>query len=128
MDKDFMNQLCIDNGLGASDTYKHKNYTIITRSGIEKIQSKNDISIVYEVIRCEELFCVMKAIATKWDKRIETFGSALYGKFGQAMARAVLKISWLYQYGMFWEDEADDFKKSKPKKKSTIDKDIDSIL
>jgi hypothetical protein len=108
MDKDFMNQLCIDNGLGASDTYKHKNYTIITRSGIEKVQSKNAIDIVYEVIRCEELFCVMKAIATKGEKKIETFGSALHGKFGQgntlthyiaeiaekrAMARAVLKIS-----------------------------------
>jgi hypothetical protein len=65
MDKDFMRQLYVDNGLGASDTYKHKNYTIITRSGIEKIQSKNAIDIVYEVIRCEELFCVMKAIATK---------------------------------------------------------------
>jgi hypothetical protein len=49
----------------------------------------------------------------------------------RAMARAVLKISWLYQYGMFWEDEADDFKKSKPTKqseKTSIDKDIDSIL
>ena len=59
-----------------------KTFTIITRSGIEKIQAKENITVNYEVIKCETIFAVIKAIAfvqTKPNTLIESFGSALKG-------------------------------------------------
>ena len=113
--------------LQSSDVFKHQNFVIITRSGIEKIQAIEQISINYEVIRCEPNFAVFKAIAVKEDKEIQTFGSALKGdtfKDGncnswyvaemaekRAMSRAVLKLTGFYELGVFGEDESDSFKK-----------------
>ena len=113
--------------LQSSDVFKHQNFVIITRSGIEKIQAVEQISINYEVIRCEPNFSVFKAIAVKEDKEIQTFGSALKGdtfKDGncnswyvaemaekRAMSRAVLKLTGFYELGVFGEDESDSFKK-----------------
>ena len=113
--------------LQSSDVFKHQNFVIITRSGIEKIQAIEQISINYEVIRCEPNFAVFKAIAVKEGKEIQTFGSALKGdtfKDGncnswyvaemaekRAMSRAVLKLTGFYELGVFGEDESDSFKK-----------------
>ena len=116
--------------LEKQDVFKHQHYVIITRQGIEKIAAKENISINYEVIKCEPKFAVMKAtayIATKPNSNIETFGSALKGdnyKDGncnswyvaemaekRALSRAVLKLTGFYQLGVFGEDESDDFKK-----------------
>ena len=85
------------------------------------------MNITYEVIRCEPNFSVFKAIATKDNKTIETFGSALKGegyKDGntnswyvaemsekRAMSRAVLKLTGFYELGVFGEDESESFKK-----------------
>jgi hypothetical protein len=106
--------------LQKEDFFKHKHYTIITRSGIEKIQAKEDITIRYEFIEAGGAGVILKAIATKGDKFIETFGSAskdtshskYYTEMAEkrAMSRAVLKMADLYKYGVFSEDEADDFK------------------
>lgn len=52
-------------GLDKEDVFKHQHYVIITRSGIDKIQAIENISIDYEVINCERDFCVVKANATK---------------------------------------------------------------
>jgi len=113
-------------GLQPSDIYKHKHYTIITRSGIEKIQAKADIAVTYDVIKCEKDFCVVKAIALFNDIQLETFGSALNGDFKsgntnswyvmemaekRALSRAVLKATGFYQLGVFGEDESEDFKR-----------------
>ena len=113
-------------GLDKEDVFKHQHYVIITRSGIDKIQAIENISIDYEVINCERDFCVVKANATKNDTSIQTFGSALKGVFKdgncntwyvmemaekRAMSRAVLKLTGFYELGVFGEDESEDFKK-----------------
>lgn len=114
-------------GLTKEDGFKHQHYTIITRSGIDKIQAIEKIFIDYEVINCEKDFCVVKANAQKEDAKIQTFGSALKGadyKDGntntwyvmemaekRAMSRAVLKLTGFYELGVFGEDESEDFKK-----------------
>lgn len=112
--------------LSASDVFKHQHFTIITRSGIDKIQGAEQIKIKYEVIECRPDFAVVKAIATKNNASIETFGSAKYGyaKEGnsatwyimemaekRAMSRAVLKLTGFYELGVFGEDESEDFKR-----------------
>lgn len=126
--KETMNKLFKDNGLVAEDVFQHQLFTIITRSGIDKLQASYNISIEYEVVKCEPRFAVVKAKANSNDANyIETFGSALKGdsfKDGstntwyvmemaekRAMSRAVLKLAGLYSLGVFGEDESESFKK-----------------
>tara|TARA_R110002051_G_scaffold178146_2_gene247972 strand:- start:2803 stop:3186 length:384 start_codon:yes stop_codon:yes gene_type:complete len=77
-----MNKIYKDNDLEKSDVYKDKrNFTIITRSGIEKIQNKNSISVSFEVIKAELDNCIVKATSLiregeEWIPKMETFGSA----------------------------------------------------
>ena len=127
MDRNKLVELYKRYDLQSSDVFKHQNFVIITRSGIEKIQAVEQISINYEVIRCEPNYSVFKAIAVKEGKEIQTFGSALKGdtfKDGncnswyvaemaekRAMSRAVLKLTGFYELGVFGEDESDSFKK-----------------
>ena len=124
-------------GLEKEDVFRHQHYIIITRSGIDKIQAIENITIDYEVINCERDFCVVKANASmqkhllenSQDRvvKIQTFGSALKGGFKdgncntwyvmemaekRAMSRAVLKLTGFYELGVFGEDESEDFKKS----------------
>ena len=100
-------------GLEKDDIYKHQHYLIITRSGIDRIQAIENITIDYEVVKCEKDFCVVKANATMMAQgstrpTIQTFGSALKGDFKsgttnswyvmemaekRAMSRAVLSGS-----------------------------------
>ena len=116
--------------LTKDDVFKHQHYIIITRSGIEKIQGIENITIDYEVIKCEKDFCVVKANARKEGAYIQTFGSALKGGFKdgttntwyvmemaekRALSRAVLKLTGFYELGVFGEDEAEDFKLSNNK-------------
>ncbi|MCP4484002.1 MAG: hypothetical protein GY823_05505, partial [Flavobacteriaceae bacterium] len=113
--------------LDKSDVFKHQHYIIITRSGIEKVMGYEKIDITYDVIKCEPTFAVIKAYAKKGDKVIETFGSALKGSSfkdsstntwyvaemaeKRALSRAVLKMTGLYELGIFGEDESEDFKR-----------------
>ena len=115
-------------GLSKEDVFKHQHYVIITRSGIEKIQGIEQIDIVYEVVRWETNFAVVKEKALKDEVLIETFGSALKGatfKDGntntfyviemaekRALSRAVLKLTGMYELGVFGEDESEDFKRN----------------
>ena len=133
--KDQLNRLYNDCGLAQEDVYKHRHYTIITRTGIEKTMFSKQITISYEVIHCSPEFAVIKANATMPNALpVETFGSALYGgkvkdEYGKfkdignttsryiieiaekrAMSRAVLKITNLYSEGVYGEDEIDDLK------------------
>ena len=114
-------------GLEKEDLFKHQHYLIITRSGIEKIQAKENIHINYEVVKAEPNFAAVKATAIKESNTIQTFGSALKGssfKDGntnsyyvlemaekRALSRAVLKLTGFYELGVFGEDESEDFKK-----------------
>jgi len=113
--------------LEKEDIFKHQHYLIITRSGIEKIMGVEEININYQIIKCERDFVVIKALGQKDNVKIETFGSAVKGKSfrdgntnsyyvteiaeKRAMSRIVLKITGLYELGIFGEDESEDFKK-----------------
>jgi hypothetical protein len=127
--KDILNRLFIENNLTEEDVFKNQHYTIITRSGIEKIMANLKIYCEYKVIRCEPNFAVVKAIGEITDEKfIETFGSALKGdtfKDGntnswyvmemaekRAMSRAVLKLAGFYELGVFSEDESEQFKRN----------------
>ena len=127
--KEILNRLFVENNLTSEDVFKHQHYTIITRSGIEKIQANMKIYIEFVVIKCEPNFAVVKAKGEITDEKfIETFGSALKGKSytdgntnswyvmemaeKRAMSRAVLKLAGFYQLGVFGEDESESFKKS----------------
>ena len=112
--------------LTKDDVFKHQHYIIITRSGIEKIQAIENITIYFEVVKSEPNFAGVKATATKDGCTIETVGSALKGesyKDGntntwyvlemaekRALSRAVLKMTGFYELGVFGEDEAEAFK------------------
>ena len=112
--------------LTPDEVFKHQNYTIITRMGIDKIQAVEKIKIHYDVIECKPDFAVVKANADKDGASIQTFGSALKGDFKtgncvtwyviemaekRAMSRAVLKLTGFYELGVFGEDESEDFKR-----------------
>ena len=127
MNKEKLIELYNKYGLTKDDVFKHQHYIIITRQGIDKIQATEQMSVSYEVIRCETNFAVFKALAEKDGKKIETFGSAYKGetfKDGntnswyvaemaekRAMSRAVLKLTGFYELGVFGEDESESFKK-----------------
>jgi hypothetical protein len=127
MKKDKLIELYKKYDLQKEDFFKHQHYTIITRQGIDKIQALEKIFINYEVIKCETNFAVFKAIASKGNSNIETFGSALKGSTysdgntnswyvaemaeKRAMSRAVLKLTGFYELGVFGEDESESFKR-----------------
>ena len=124
---ELLRELFVENGLVKDeDTFDlkfgNRTTTIITRSGIEKIQFHNNIEVKYYV---ESIvppdFVVMKAIAKKGDVVMESFGEASANNTKQsypvamaekrALSRVVLKIAGFYKYGVFGEDESDDFKR-----------------
>lgn len=123
MKRDILVELYKKYKLEESDVFSHQHFTIITRSGIEKIASVENINVKYEVIRCETNFAVVKAIT----ENLETFGSALKGATysegstnswyvmelaeKRALSRAILKTCGLYKYGVFGEDESESFKR-----------------
>jgi hypothetical protein len=118
--------LYIKNGLVKDiDTFDLKfgkrTTTIITRNGIEKIQYHHNIQVTYEVITMMPEFIVIKAIATKGDLVMESFGEASPQNTKQSypvamaekrsLSRVILKITGFYKYGLMGEDESDDFKR-----------------
>ena len=46
--KEILNNLYKKYGLEKEDTFKHQHYTILTRSGIEKIQRGGNIQVTFE--------------------------------------------------------------------------------
>ena len=126
--KEFLTELVKDNDLNLEeDIFRMplggKQVAIITRTGIEKIQYNNGIDVKFTTIVVERDFVAVKAVATIGDVTMETFGSALYGQGGncrsnyvmemaekRALARVVLKAVGAYKFGVFGEDESDDFK------------------
>jgi len=100
---------------------------IVTRTGVEKIMSKDNIELKYEVVVCERDFCAVKCTAIKTDKvhsdikvTIETYATAqpknckstYYLEMAEkrAKARAVLQITEFYSLGVYSEVESDEFK------------------
>ena len=86
--------------LQKDDVYKHQHYVIITRQGIEKIQAKENITITYEVVKCETNFAVFKAnayLSAKPNTILETFGSALKGARTTKMEIAIVGMLLKWQ-------------------------------
>ena len=121
--KESLRRLFKENNLVEEDVYKDKRgFVIITRTGIDKIVSKQNILVAYEPIVMQKEWVVIRGTATKEvngkPKNVMSFGEAsednLMGgakKFPVAMAekramsRCVLKISGLYEQGVFGQDE-----------------------
>jgi hypothetical protein len=122
--KDLLRRLFVDNNLTKEDVFKHKFYTIITRSGIDKIQAVQSIDIQYEIVNLSDdhKHCLIKALGKKGEKIIQTFGECSPQNNSnaypvsmaekRAMSRIVLKLAGFYELGVFGEDESDDFKRA----------------
>ena len=100
---EILNELYKNNSLEKEDVFKDsRGFTIITRSGIEKIQAKNKIDIKFKLISWELDNCVVKATAYLKTKINETYASATKENCMQkfrveiaekrALSRAVIKI------------------------------------
>lgn len=117
-----LKRLFLENGLVKEDVYKDKRgFVIITRTGIDKIVSKQNIAIAYEPVIMTQEWVVLKATGSldgKNAKVVMSFGEAsdsnLMGggkKFPVAMAekramsRVVLKLTGFYEQGVFGQDE-----------------------
>jgi hypothetical protein len=125
-----LNDLFKKCNLTTEDVHKHKFYTIITRSGIEKVQAAYNIDVNYEIVNLSDdhKHCLIKAVGTMGESRTETFGECAPGNNSnaypvamaekRALSRIVLKLAGLYSQGVFGEDEAPAFSASQnPKKK-----------
>ena len=75
---EILNDLYKENSLEKEDVYKDKRgFTIITRSGIEKIQANNNIDVEFKLISWEIDNCVIKATSfIDGKKKMETYASA----------------------------------------------------
>ncbi|MBT6163687.1 MAG: hypothetical protein HOH92_08305 [Crocinitomicaceae bacterium] len=117
-EKTQLRNLFESNGLSKDDIFVAKHFTIVKRSGIQKIQATQNIHIEFEVIQCDRDFVVIKAHGWRRndpEKRIETYGSATKENCmskhlvemseKRAMSRCVLSLTNLYQHGFFGEDE-----------------------
>lgn len=141
-----MNNLYKTYDLVPEDIFSHKNYKIITRQGIDKILSGAKITFRFEDKDTKYLPYIDK----RGDQKIGTFTSIkiIGGKIGgdlvetygestpynttneyaiamaekRAKSRLALMVEGLYQHGFFGEDEADDFKRSKPMNTTMIRK------
>ena len=128
--RDFLNELVKDNNLTPDDIFKHKHlgYTIICLSGIEKIQYRHNIRVVFESVVVERDFAVIKATATGRYDCVQSYGGALKGKKPdgntdsayivemaekRAKARAVLKLCGAYKFGVKSDDESEEFERPK---------------
>lgn len=126
---DLLNKLYKECGLSRDDVFDSGQYKIITRTGIEKIQYKNEIIASFEVVvanldqvvisgtfwKMDETFLPQKKIQTfgEWNKshikttkdgkQIPFYSVALAEK--RCLSRGVLKIMGYYEHGFLGEDE-----------------------
>ena len=118
-----LNALYKKYNLTTDDYFKHKFYTIITRSGIDKIQAQAGINIEYQLQynSADNKCVIIQAFAQMGDVKIQTFGESSPSNTSnaypvamaekRAMSRAVLKLTGFYELQVFSEDEADEFRK-----------------
>ena len=128
--KDALRRLFVENNMSEDDVYKDKRgFVIITRSGIEKIQFKNNMDINFNLEISNDDLIVVKATAEMRTGEGQIFKVQTYGecspknyqnftsKFGsypygmaekRSLSRAVLKLSGFYRLGnVFGEGEID---------------------
>ena len=128
--KERLQHLATENGLNKDHFFKSpQGFVIITRQGIERIQAHKGIRVTYEVISLSDdlKHVVIKATGEMARKdglpvTMETLGESAPDNTRQkypvamaekrALARCILKISGMYELGVFSEDESDDFKRA----------------
>jgi hypothetical protein len=137
--KERLTSLAKENGLNKDHFFKSpQGFVIITRQGIERIQAQKGIRVSYEVVSLSDdlKHVVLKATGEMGNTKglpvqMETFGESAPHNYEQktsrqgnplpyypmamaekrALSRVVLKLSGLYEVGVFGEDESDDFKR-----------------
>ena len=120
-----LNELYKKYNLNKEDTFKSpQGWTIITRTGIDKIQAVANIDIDYEMVEYTPAeSAAVKATANWNNRKLSTFGETnpkncrqsyvLAMAEKRAMSRIVLKLTGFYELGVFGQDESDDFTKPK---------------
>jgi hypothetical protein len=125
--RDFLNKLVKDHGLVVEEDIFNKDgkWAIIKLSGVEKIQNNLNIRVTFESEVIEKDFSVIKAIAVGQRDSVQSYGSAIKGAYPngnvshtylvemaekRAKARAVLKLCGAYKYGVYSEDESEEFR------------------
>ena len=122
--RDRLKELYFKYGLDKEDIFSlslgGKSIPIVTRTGVEKIMSIDNIKCSYEVVVCERDFCAVKCTATKGDISIETFATAqpknckssyfLEMAEKRSKARSILQITEFYSLGVYSEVESEEFK------------------
>jgi len=128
--KERLQTLAKENGLNKDHFFKSpQGFVIITRQGIERIQAQRGIRVAYDVVSLSDDLKHVVIKATGEMARpdglpvmMETFGESAPDNTRQkypvamaekrALSRVVLKLSGLYEVGVFGEDESDDFKRA----------------
>jgi hypothetical protein len=128
--KERLQTLAKENGLTEDHFFKSpQGFVIITRQGIERIQAHKGIRVTYDVVSLSDDLKHVVIKATGEMARpdglpvtMETFGESAPDNTRQkypvamaekrALSRVVLKLSGLYEVGVFGEDESDDFKRA----------------
>ena len=128
--KERLQTLAKENGLNKDHFFKSlQGFVIITRQGIERIQAHKGIRVTYDVVSLSDDLKHVVIKATGEMARpdglpvtMETFGESAPDNTRQkypvamaekrALSRVVLKLSGLYEVGVFGEDESDDFKRA----------------
>ena len=131
-----LRHLCQENGLSTADLWQHKQSGkwIMSKVGAEKVQGLNNIAIDMEVCGAGLDFAIVKVTATRTVKgegkatakklTTRTLGSAnpkncsgmsYYAEMAEkrATVRAVLKLMGFSKLGVYGEEEADDFARSR---------------
>ena len=119
--RDRLKELYVHYNLNEEDIFRHKKfgYIMITRTGIEKIMSHDNVVVKYETEMVSLDGCMVKAIATKGETTIETYGSATKANCQstyflemaqkRAKARCVLEITSFYSLGVYSDVEVDEW-------------------
>jgi hypothetical protein len=125
--KEFLNKLVKDHGLVIDDDIFNKDgkWAIIKLSGVEKIQNNLNIRVTFESEKLERDWAVIKATAVGQRDSVQSYGEATKGSYPngnvshtyvvamaekRAKARSVLKLCGAYKYGVYSEDESEEFK------------------
>jgi hypothetical protein len=131
-----LRHLCQENGLSTADLWQHKQSGnwIMSKAGAEKVQGLHNIDIDLEVCGAGIDFAIVKVTATRTAQgegkattkklTIRTLGSAnpkncsgmsYYAEMAEkrATVRAVLKLMGFSKLGVYGEEEADDFARSR---------------
>lgn len=131
-DREQLKKLSEENGLNKDHFFKSpQGWVIITRNGIERIQSHRGIKVTYDMVHLSDDLkrVVVKATGEMAGKgtlpvTVETYGESspenTKQKYPVAMAekralsRVVLKLTGFYEAGVYGQDEADEFRKGEP--------------